>query len=288
MAADRSWRRIAWLILGIGGLIVAGGVALGYGSLRLALYGERTIGEVIEIVREGDMYSPVVLFRLPSGRLHEVRDLGVGAPDFALGDEVIVYYAPGNPDDFRLGTFERLWASAIIVTGFGGFWLLFGLVAWGLSSGGELFILGERAFGTIAAAAFVLGIWATWNAYTLYASGARGEGTVVDVRESTSRDEETITRPDGREYRRTVERKSYAPVVRFATATGREIEFFGRGGSGASYAIGARVPVLYDPAEPIRAYILSFVDLWLPSVAAWAVALIFGGAVWLSRRVRGA
>ena len=77
MAADRSWRRIAWLILGIGGLIAAGGIALGYGSLRLSLYGERTIGEVVEIVREGDMYSPVVLFRLPSGRLHEVKDLSL-------------------------------------------------------------------------------------------------------------------------------------------------------------------------------------------------------------------
>lgn len=204
MAADRSWRRIVWLILGIGGLIVAGGIALGYGSLRLALYGERTIGEVVEIAREGDMYSPVVLFRLPSGRLHEVKDLGVGAPDFALGDEVVVYYAPADPDDFRLGTFERLWASAIIVTGFGCFCLMFGLVAWGLSSGLDLAVLGERAFGTIAAVAFILGVWATWHAWTLYANGARGEGTVVDVRESTSRDEETITRPDGREYRRTV------------------------------------------------------------------------------------
>lgn len=45
-------------------------------------------------------------------------------------------------------------------------------------------------------------------------------------------------------------------MVRFTTATGREIEFFGRGGSGGSYAVGTRVPVLYDPAEPIRAYIL--------------------------------
>lgn len=64
---DRSWRKPAWLILGIGGLIVLGGLALGWGSLRHALYGERVDGEVIEIRREGSMYAPVVRFRLPSG-----------------------------------------------------------------------------------------------------------------------------------------------------------------------------------------------------------------------------
>lgn len=29
MAADHIWRRLSWLILGIGGLILAGGLALG-------------------------------------------------------------------------------------------------------------------------------------------------------------------------------------------------------------------------------------------------------------------
>ena len=50
---------------------------------------------------------------------------------------------------------------------------------------------------------------------------------------------------------------------------------------------GDRVTVIYDPANPIRARIVSFVDIWLPSAVAFAVAFVFGGAVWLSRRVRG-
>jgi hypothetical protein len=70
---DNSWRWIAWLILGIGGLIVVGGLALAYGSLELVLYGERAPGVVTEIRREGDMYAPAFRFRLPSGEMHEAR-----------------------------------------------------------------------------------------------------------------------------------------------------------------------------------------------------------------------
>ena len=44
MAIDRRWRWIGWLILGIGTSIVAGGLALGWGSLRHVLYAERAEG----------------------------------------------------------------------------------------------------------------------------------------------------------------------------------------------------------------------------------------------------
>ena len=75
MAADRDWRWISWAVLGIGGLILAGGLALGLGSLRHVLHGERADGEVVEMRREGDMYAPVVRFRLPGGEMQEVKDL---------------------------------------------------------------------------------------------------------------------------------------------------------------------------------------------------------------------
>ena len=65
MAIDASWRWIAWTILGIGGLITAGGVLMGLGNLRHVLYGERAEGVVTGIVREGDMYLPVVELPLP-------------------------------------------------------------------------------------------------------------------------------------------------------------------------------------------------------------------------------
>src|SRR4029453_7030210 len=79
MAIDRSWRWMAWVILGIGGLIVAGGLALGWGSLRHVLYAERADGEGIEIRREGDMYAPVLRFRRTNGETQEGKDLWAGA-----------------------------------------------------------------------------------------------------------------------------------------------------------------------------------------------------------------
>ena len=106
---------------------------------------------------------------------------------------------------------------------------------------------------------------------------------MLEVRETRRTEQEEVTRPDGSEYRRNVERVSYAPVVRFTTGEGREIEFHGRGGSDTAFAEGDRVTVIYDPANPIRARIVSFLDLWLPSAAAFGVAILFGGSVWLSR-----
>lgn len=283
MAVDTSWRWIAWLILGIGGLIAAGGVAMGVGNLRHVVYGERADGVVIEIVREGDMYAPVVRFHLPQGESVEVKDLGSGAPDFSVGDAVTVLYLPETPQDFRLDTFERLWLMPIILTGFGGFWLMFGAIAWALSRNADLTLVGERAFSVISVAALLIGIFVLWSAVDLYASGGRAHGQVLEIRETRSVVTEEVTTPAGREVRRDVERLSYAPVVRFTTPEGREIEFHGRGGSGTSFAAGDVVNVVYDRAQPGRARIISFLDLWLPAAVAFAVALIFGGAVRLSR-----
>ncbi len=280
---DRSWRWIAWTVLGIGGLIVAGGILMGLGNLRHALFGERADGVVLEIVREGDMYAPVVRFRLPSGEVQEVKDLGSGAPDFSAGDVVTVLYLPENPEDFRLDTFERLWLVPIILVVLGGFWLMFGAIAWALSRDADLFVVGERAFTAISLSALLIGVFVLWSAADLYASGGRARGRVIEIRESRSIVTEEVTLANGREVRRDVERISYAPVIRFATQEGREIEFHGRGGSGASFAPGDVVNVAYDRANPSRARIVSFLDLWLPAAVAFAAAAIFGGAAKLSR-----
>jgi hypothetical protein len=225
MAVDRNWRWIARLVLGIGALILAGGLALGWGSLRHVLYAERADGEITEIRRDGDMYSPVVRFRLPSGETQEVTDLGSGAPDFAVGDRVTILYMPQDPGDFRIDTFDRLWFSALFVTLFACFWLLFGAIAWAMSREADLFVVGERAFAVIAGAAAVIGVFVLWNAVALYTGGARAEGAVLEIRETRRIEQEEVRLADGRERRRDVERISYAPVVRFTTGEGREIDF---------------------------------------------------------------
>lgn len=286
MRAERDWRWIGWVILGIGGLVVASGLALGFGSLRYVLYGDRADGLVTAIERSGDMYSPVVQFRVPGGSLREVKDSGSGAPDFSVGDTVAVLYMPENPESFRLGTFDRLWLMPLFVTGFGAFWLIFGTTAWALSRGADMFVIGERAFMTIAVAAVVIGIFALWSATDLYAGGGRAQGRVVEIRQSRSVAIEDVTLADGRRVRRTVERPSYAPIVQFATPDGRDIEFHGRGGSGESYAEGDVVTVVYDRAVPSHARIVSFLDLWLPAAVAFVIATLFGAAAWLSMRSR--
>ncbi len=283
---DMGWRRIAWGIFAIGGLIVAGGILLGLGNLRHVLYGDRADGVVIDIVREGGMYSPVVRFRLPNGELQEVTELGGGSPDFSRGDLVTVLYMPENPRSIRLDTFERLWLVPIFAIGFGCFWLMFGAVAWGLSRNGDLSVIGERAFTLVSIAALLISIFVLWSATDLYASGGRAQGTVVEIRRSSSIATEEVTLANGREARRDVEQVSFAPVVRFTTQEDREVEFHGRGGSGTSFSEGDVVTVVYDRANPGRARIVSFFDLWLPAVVAFAVALLFGGAAKLSRWVR--
>ena len=105
---------------------------------------------------------------------------------------------PEDPEDFRIDTFERLWFSAIFVTAFAGFWLLFGTIAWALSNDVELFVVGERAFAAIAGAALVIG-WSSCGTPSSYNAGTRTEGTVLEIRKTQHTEDEYVTRPDGSE-----------------------------------------------------------------------------------------
>ena len=74
----------------------------------------------------------------------------------------------------------------IVVTGFGGFWLMFGAVAWALSRNADLALVGERAFTVISLSALLIGVFVLWSAVDLYAGGGRARGTVTEIRESRS------------------------------------------------------------------------------------------------------
>ena len=236
MAADGSWRWISWLLMGIGGLILLGGLALGYGSLRLVLYGERTTGEVVENRRDGDMYAPVVRFILPNGETQQIVDLGSGAPDFAVGDRVSVLYMPQDPQSFRLGTFDRLWQSALIVAIFGLAWLAFGFAAWALSNAADVAVIGESLFTAIAAVAAVIGAFVLWSAVDLYRSGIRTEGVISEIRASRYTAEEETVLSNGRTIRRDVER---TPTRRSCTSRPPRAE---RSNSSAGAAAARPIP----------------------------------------------
>ncbi|MGI8796561.1 MAG: DUF3592 domain-containing protein [Acidimicrobiia bacterium] len=56
---------------------------------------------------------------------------------------------------------------------------------------------------------------------------------------------------------------SYYPVVQFATAEGRSVEFTDQvGGSPPSHDVGETVPVKYDPGDPEHARIATGFRLW--------------------------
>ena len=63
---------------------------------------------------------------------------------------------------------------------------------------------------------------------------------------------------------------AYYPIVKFADRAGHEHTLYSRIGSyPPAYAVGEAAPVLYDPADPQRAKINSFIGLWF-------LPLIFG------------
>lgn len=81
---------------------------------------------------------------------------------------------------------------------------------------------------------------------------------------------------------------SYFPVIEFTPAGAEEpIEFTSSTGGARSYAIGARVPLRYDPALPFHAAIDSSTDLWLAAGVLGGLGMLFtiiGGVIfWLFR-----
>lgn len=81
---------------------------------------------------------------------------------------------------------------------------------------------------------------------------------------------------------------TYFPVIVFTPANGDEIEFTSSTGSSArGYAIGASVPLRYDPALPFSAAIDTPADLWLAAIVLSILGVAFtsvgGGMLWLFR-----
>ena len=67
-----------------------------------------------------------------------------------------------------------------------------------------------------------------------------------------------------------------APVIRFHSADAREFTHRSNTGSNMpGFKVGEAVVVLYDPADPSRAVIQSFVQLWIGECFA-ALALVAG------------
>jgi len=107
-------------------------------------------------------------------------------------------------------------------------------------------------FGIAAALLFFgLGLWDYQRTQALIRQGQRTAGTYVGAVAKTTIDTSTA------EYN----------VVEFQTQAGQIVQFEARTGlPGRQRAIGKPVAVLYDPAAPEAARIVSFVELWLATI----------------------
>jgi hypothetical protein len=92
-------------------------------------------------------------------------------------------------------------------------------------------------------------------------------------------------------YRRTSKGGSYRPAVEFTTPSGRAMRIVGEVGSASpSYARGAHVRLLYDPAHPEQARIDSFTERWLAQLVLLLVGVVFTpvGLALVVARIRAA
>jgi len=107
-----------------------------------------------------------------------------------------------------------------------------------------------------------IGAWEAIETSGQLRSHVRAEGTVVENRLVTDR-------RDG------VVEQSYVPVVEFRNAQGQITRFTdGVGSLPPDYAVGERVPIAFDPAEPSRARITSWKRLWLVPTILIVVGLL--------------
>src|SRR5574341_1333776 len=94
-----------------------------------------------------------------------------------------------------------------------------------------------------------------WETGTFLRRAASATGTVLSIEVVRSR------------------RSGHRPLVRFQIPSGEEFVFRGRAES-RQYAVGATVPVLYDPKVPIDARLDSAGSLWRPGLFLGGAALL--------------
>ena len=98
------------------------------------------------------------------------------------------------------------------------------------------------------------------TSWELSRSGASAVGTVVALKESPATEESGVT---------------YAPVIKY-DADGQAYTFTSNNSSDPpAYKIGQKVDIIYDPAQPSRARVNSWGELWLmPLILGAAAAVI--------------
>jgi len=117
----------------------------------------------------------------------------------------------------------------------------------------------------------ILAAYLGYRTLNFSGSSLTATGEVVSYREI----------PDGDSTR-------YIPRIRFVTENGEIITVGGQmAGMSKRFAIGEKVPMVYDPREPMHARVALFMDNWLgPLIAAIVGAIGLAGGFLVRRAVR--
>ena len=99
-------------------------------SLRFVAAANHTTGVIVEVVPVNRKYQPIVQYTSADGRQLQIasRETAGDRSYYQVGDTIGVLYAPGNPADARLDTWQSRWASDAIMPALGVFVLVLGLL----------------------------------------------------------------------------------------------------------------------------------------------------------------
>ncbi|MEA2725247.1 MAG: hypothetical protein QOH59_3018 [Gemmatimonadales bacterium] len=136
----------------------------------------------------------------------------------------------------------------------------------------------SAVFSTVGIGMLVVSFFVFSNTTSFISRAVEADGRVTDLERSRSSSSSGSS-------------TTYRPVVEFTTATGKHIEFVSSvGSSPPSHSVGEAVKVLYNPADPQRARIKSFFQLWFGFLIVFLLGLVFAaiglGMIFVRRRDR--
>jgi hypothetical protein len=105
---------IALTVLLVSLLTFGAAIYFFYSNLSFLSEAEQADGTVIELVRSGKSYYPIVSYTDHAGNTHQFRSTaGASPPAYDVGEAVTVFFLGEQPEDAILGGFFSLWFKSL-------------------------------------------------------------------------------------------------------------------------------------------------------------------------------
>jgi hypothetical protein len=113
------------------GLAVLAGVLLWVQNVR-TFVAEASVaqGTVVNVVRSGGVYRPVVRFSGAGRQIEFMSGVGTNPPSHARGEKVEVLFQAAAPENARIKSFMSLWSAPLLVGGLGAAFFAVGATSW--------------------------------------------------------------------------------------------------------------------------------------------------------------